>query len=341
MDVRVYDLGPNQMRRFYRGGKRIEAFRGLPPADDDAPEDWVASTTTVHGEDELGLSRLEDGTRLVDVFARDPEAFFEPAHRETFGSDPTILIKLLDAGERLPVHFHPDDGVAARALGSPQGKTEAWVILDAEADASVHVGFARDIGKDELAKMVAAQDADALLGELNHVPVKAGDSIFVPAGLPHAIGEGILLLELQQPSDLSLLLEWRGMSQADAFLGLEPAAGLSALTRSRVSPPDLEHLRERRGASLFPPEADRFFRAELISGGARLQPSFSVLVCCAGEGVLASESFDPVAVRRGSTILVPFAAGATQLIGSCDAVRCRPPTERVFPASRARRHPGR
>jgi mannose-6-phosphate isomerase len=325
-DVGIYDLGPNQIRRFYRGGKRIAAFRGSPPADGDAPEDWVASTTTAHGEHELGLSRLEDGRRLVDVFGADPEAFFEPAHREMFGGDPTVLIKLLDAGERLPVHFHPDDGFAARSLGSPHGKTEAWIIFEAEANASVHVGFARDIGKDELAEMVAAQAADALVHELNPVPVKAGDSIFVPAGLPHAIGDGILLLEVQQPSDLSLLLEWHGMQEGDAFLGLERVAALSAVTRSRVSPSELEHLRTSRGGSLFPPEADRFFRADRVSGGARLDASFSVLVCYAGEGVLTSESFDPIAVRRGSTLVVPFAAGVTGLTGSCSAIRCRPPS---------------
>ena len=325
-DVGIYELGANQIRRFYRGGKRIASFRGLPATDNAAPEDWVASTTTVHGADELGLSRLEDGTRLADVLARDPAAFFEPAHRGAFGSDPTILIKLLDAGERLPVHLHPDDGFAARWLGSQHGKTEAWIILEAEADATVQVGFARDIGETELVEMVVARDPDALLGELNPVPVAAGDSIFVPAGLPHAIGEGILLLELQQPSDLSLLLEWHGMSEADAFLGLELAGALSAVTRSGVSPPELEQLRERRDALLFPQEADRFFRAELISGGARLEASFSVLVCYAGEGVLGSEAFDPIAMGRGSTVLVPFAAGVTELTGSCDAIRCRPPS---------------
>jgi mannose-6-phosphate isomerase len=332
-EVGFYDLGPNQIRRFYRGGRRIAAFRGLLVSDDEAPEDWVASTTAVHGEEELGLSRLEDGTRLVDALARDPAAFFDPAHREMFGSDPRILIKLLDAGERLPVHFHPDDGFAARSLDSPQGKTEAWIILEAEVGASVHVGFARDIGEAELVEMVIAQDADALLADMNPLSVQAGDSIFVPAGLPHAIGEGILLLELQQPSDLSLLLEWHGMSQADALLGLERDAALAALTRSRVSALELEQLRDGRGASLFRREADRFFRAELISGGARLEASYSVLVCYAGEGVLASESCDPIVVRRGSTVLVPFAAGVTHLTGSCEAIRCLPPGPRVFPQS--------
>lgn len=318
----VIELGPNQIRRFYRGGERIASFRGAAGGDDDCPEDWVASTTVVHGESELGLSRLADGVRLVDVLARDPAAFFEPAHLQRFGSEPALLIKLLDAGERLPVHVHPDDEFAAANLSAPCGKTEAWIILEAGADACVHVGFSSELHERELAHLVAEQDADALLGEMNRLPVAAGDTIFVPAGLPHAIGEGILLLELQQPSDLSLLLERAGMSEADALLDLPPEQALAAVT---CSVPDLDHLRLTRGASLFPSEADRFFRAGLVEGADRLEPAFSVLIGYGGAGTLDSESAGTVTVRRGSTVLVPFSAGTTEVSGSWQGIRCRPP----------------
>ena len=318
----VIELGPNQIRRFYRGGERIAAFRGAAGGNDDAPEDWVASTTVVHGESELGLSRLADGVRLVDVLAQDPAAFFEPAHLERFASEPAILIKLLDAGERLPVHVHPDDEFAAAYLSAPCGKTEAWIILEADADACVHVGFSSELPERDLAHLVAEQDADALLDEMNRFPVAAGDTIFVPAGLPHAIGAGILLLELQQPADLSLLLERAGMSEAEALLDLKPEQALAAVTRSV---PDLDHLRLTRDASLFPPEADRFFRADLVEGGDRLEASFSVLIGYGGAGTLDSESAGTVTVRRGSAVLVPFSAGATEVSGSWQGIRCRPP----------------
>ena len=109
--------------------------------------------------------------RLADVLAGDPEAFFEPAHLSAYGPDPAILIKLLDAGERLPLHFHPDAAFAARHLGSEHGKTEAWVILEAEPGATVHVGFARDVGADELSELVAAQDLEALLEAMNPLAI--------------------------------------------------------------------------------------------------------------------------------------------------------------------------
>lgn len=307
--MRPIELGPNQIRRFYRGGARIAAFRGH--GDDDAPEDWVASTTTVHGEAELGRSRV-DGELLADVLAADPEAFFERAHLERFGAEPALLIKLLDAGERLPLHLHPDERFAAEHLGSPYGKTEAWIILEARPDAAVHVGFSRDLGADELDAAVARQDIEGMVAAMNRLPVAAGDFVYVPAGLPHVIEEGIFLLELQEPSDLSLLLEWGLVPEEDAFLGLPRELALQAVTRATVDV-----------AKGFPAEADRFFRAEWVESGATLEPAFSVLVVTEGEGSLETEH--PVPLRRGSTVLVPFAAGEARLTGSARAIRCRPP----------------
>ncbi len=321
--MKPLELGPNPIRRFYRGGARIAAFRGLPSDGDEAPEDWVASTTTVFGEADAGRSRVEGGVLLADVLAADPAAFFEPAHLAAHGAEPGILIKLLDAGERLPLHFHPDRRFAAEHLRSPHGKTEAWVILEAEPGATVHVGFGRDVGEDEFRRLVAVQDVDALVARMNQLPVAAGDAIFVPAGLPHVIGAGILLLELQESSDLSLLLEWEGvMAESDALLGLPRDLALSAATRAAVDPATLT---AHRGVSLFPAESDRFFRADLLSGGDRLEAGFSVLVVTAGEGELFSEHGGPLRVGRGSVVLVPFAAGKGRLAGSARAIRCRPP----------------
>ena len=321
--MKPFELGPNQIRRFYRGGSRIASFRGLPPPGDDAPEDWIASTTTVFGEEELGMSKLDGGVRLADVLAADPEAFFEPAHLAAYGPDPTVLLKLLDAGERLPLHFHPDAAFAAKHLDSSRGKTEAWIILEAAPDACVYVGFVHELVAEELAAKVEAGDIGSWLAAMNRVGIRGGDSIFVRAGVPHVIDEGILLLELQEPSDLSLLLEWKGlMSEDEAFLGLPREVALEALVRAPVDP---AHLTSSRGSSLFPPEADAFFRAELVRVGQRLEAAFSVMLVTEGDGELLTENAEPIALRRGSVILVPFASGAAELAGSLRAIRCRPP----------------
>jgi mannose-6-phosphate isomerase len=308
--VKPLVLPPNQFPRFYRGGPRIAAFRGIPPAGDRTPEDWIGSTTRAWGEGN-GPSRLADGSELAAVLGADPESFFGPSHLARHGAEPGVLVKLLDAGERLPVHYHPDRAFAERHLGTPHGKTEAWIILEAERDAAVWLGFERDFDP----VWVETQDVVSMLAAMQHEPVAAGDVLYVPAGVPHAIGEGILLLELQEPSDLSLLLEWRGIvEQEDAFLGLDAAQALEAL---RAAPPD----RAREPGRLLPEAADAFFRAD---EGAEFDAGFAIAVVRAGEGTLEC-SEGSVPVRRGATLLVPFAAGPWRLTGDARAYRCRPP----------------
>ena len=126
-------LPPNQLARFYRGGARIDQLRGAASHDaggasprvdgrasthvDGGPEDWVGSTTTALGADSEGLSRLPDGRYLRDAIKERLIGFLGPDHVRRWGSNPALLVKLLDAGERLPVHFHPGRAFARRELG--------------------------------------------------------------------------------------------------------------------------------------------------------------------------------------------------------------------------------
>jgi mannose-6-phosphate isomerase len=323
--VNAIELPANQLHRFYRGGARIAAFRGLELVDDEAPEDWVASTTVVHDDGELGLSRLPAGGLLRDAIDAEPEAFLGHAHVERFGSDPALLVKLLDAGERLPLHLHPEAAFAKRHLDSRWGKTEAWIIIDAVPGATVHVGFTRDLERDELEQLVREQEIETLVAAMHRVPVAAGDSIFVPAGTPHVIGAGIFLLELQEPSDLSLLLEWKPGGEEEAFLGLPHELGLEAVDRRRTPDNQLTRLRRNRGGSYFPSDADAFFRADRLLEGSTVDAAFTVVVVVEGDGELVAEHADGVHVHGGSTVLVPHAAGAVTLRGSSRAIACRPP----------------
>jgi mannose-6-phosphate isomerase len=332
--VRPVVLPPNAVPRFYRGGPAIAALRGSEPVGDHVPEDWIGSMTTVFGEKELGLSRLPDGRLLRDAAVADPVAFFGPDHAARHGADPGMLVKLLDAGERLPVHVHPDSQAARELLGSPYGKTEAWIVVaTAGPDASVSVGFREDVGAETLAGWVRDQDRRAMLDALNSFTVRAGDAIFVPAGVPHVIGEGVLLVELQEPADLSVLLEWQGFETSDAHeatLGLGWEAVLRCVELAGRDPAQLRAARgDGNGAvsSLLPPEADRFFRAERTapSPTARLERGFAILVVTEGAGILHGGKGDPLPLRRGDGVLVPWAAGTCRLEGDLVAIACRPP----------------
>jgi mannose-6-phosphate isomerase len=323
--MRPLTLPPNVLRHFYAGGVRIAALRGTEPADH-TPEEWIgAANTTFDGS--RGLSRLEDGTLVRDALEGDPEAFLGRAHAARFGADPALLVKLLDAGQRLPVHFHPDRAFAERELGLTHGKTEAWLIVEADPGAAVHVGFTRDVEPGEVREWMDAQDAGAMLGAMRELPVAAGDAIFVPAGAPHAIGEGILMVEVQEPTDLSVLLEWDGfeIGEDEGHLGLGWDTALGALDRSAWDEARVEALRgPGAGRSLLPPAADAWFRAERVRGGDELDAGFSILAGLAGSGELGGVPFE-----RGTALLVPHGAGPLTLSGDAEAIRCRPPDPAV------------
>ena len=234
-------LPPNPIRHFYRGGPAIAELRGIDVGGDHSPEEWIGSASTLFGESERGLSRMPDGGLVRDALAADPEGWLGADHAARFGASPALLVKLLDAGERLPVHHHPDHPFAHEHLGRDFGKTEAWIVLAARDGAEVAVGWREDVADDTLRAWVDDQDHDALLGALNPVAVSAGDAVFVPAGVPHAIGEGILIVELQEPTDLSVLLEWDGFGIDDeqaATLGLgwDVALGRPCAARAATAP---------------------------------------------------------------------------------------------------------
>jgi mannose-6-phosphate isomerase len=338
--VNAVKLAPNQLHRFYRGGEAIARFRGVAFDDEYAPEDWVGSTTTIHGENGLGLSTLPDGRLVRDAILADAQAFLGPVHAARYGPDPALLVKLLDAGERLPVHAHPDRAFAHRHLGLDHGKTEAWLIVETgSAPATAYLGFAEDVGQRELADWVERQDGERMLGALNELEVEPGDSIFVPAGVPHAIGEGIFLVELQEPSDLSVLLEWRGFQvdgARDGHLGLGFDTALGSIRRAAVGADELARLVRKTAAvpasrpgvlSLLPHDASAFFRAERLHPhpAVSLEPAFAILVVVDGDGQLVCEDGETLRLSRGETALVTYAAGSTELTGALDAIRCLPP----------------
>ena len=226
------------MPRFYRGGPAIAALRGIEPAGDRVPEEWVGSTTTVFGEQELGLSRLPDGALLRDAVAADPVGFFGPEHAARRGADPALLVKLLDAGERLPVHVHPDGAFARELLGSPYGKTEAWIVVaaaGARRQRARRLPRGRERGD---ARALGARAGRGARCSTRSTPstVRAGDAIFVPAGVPHAIGEGVLIVELQEPTRplhpaRVAGLRHRGRGRGEPRPGLGGRAGLRRARR--------------------------------------------------------------------------------------------------------------
>ncbi|HVN11036.1 MAG TPA: class I mannose-6-phosphate isomerase [Kineosporiaceae bacterium] len=334
-------LPPNQFDHFYRGGARIAALRGTDPGPTPyrRPEEWVASTTTRAGQATQGLSRLPDGTLLRDALAADPVGWLGSAHVERYGADGVeLLVKLLDAGERLPVHLHPTRAFSRQHLGLAHGKTEAWVVLEADPGAVVGLGLRTPLTRDELADLVRSGQGGALVEALHTRPVRPGDGILVPAGTPHAIGAGVLVVEVQEPTDLSILLEWEGYAidgQREGHLGLGWDLALAAVDLTVWSPSDVGRLvvsAPVAGADALvpalPPEAASYFRAHRVDAGAGLvdvPAGFAVLVVLGGAAELIPQDGRTLGLTRGDIALVPWAAGPWSLLGDATGVLTRPP----------------
>ncbi len=328
--VRLFSNQP--ANRFYRGGSKIRSFRAgqaLAAEGNHVPEDWVGSTTTIFGERETGLTEMNDGQRLLDAIEQDPIHWLGDAHVERFGVDTMLLVKLLDAGQRLPVHIHPARDFASAHLNRSHGKAEAWLILEG---GTVHLGFNRDVGVDELEDWVSAQDTESILDAMHAVPVAAGDSVLVPPGLPHAIGEGIFLVEVQEPEDLSILLEWEGFAidgVQEGHLGLGFETALAAADRRGTSSEEIQRLilRQGLGPSTLVAGSAPYFRAEkwTVASSTEYDSGFSILIVTAGAGEIHSAQEQTLKVTRGDTLLVPHAAGSFMVSGELTFIRCRPP----------------
>jgi mannose-6-phosphate isomerase len=296
---RVHRVLPTRVHRFYRGGKLIGALRGEAEDDGDHPEDWIASVVHARNptrdEPEAGLSRLEDGRLLRDAIAEHPG----------YWGEPTVLVKLLDSANRLPVHAHPDRAFTRANLGSDYGKTEAWIVVATrDRDAEVWVGLRDEVEREQYRDWIERQDHDALLGSLNHVRVRPGDTIYVPAGVPHAIGPGALIVELQEPTDFSFVCEWDGfpIEPEDAHLGLGWDRALDVLRLDAHEP-----------ALGLPEEAREFFWVD-----DRAEPAgrFAVLLVVEGEGEI-----DGQGARPGDAFAVPAAAAPFDVRGDLRLLR--------------------
>ncbi|MBB4929793.1 mannose-6-phosphate isomerase [Lipingzhangella halophila] len=327
------------MEHFYRGGHAIRALRGGPQRCERSPEEWLASVTARFGAEPAGLSRLPDGAFLRDAIAADPQGWLGADHHARFGARTGVLAKLLDAGERLPVHLHPDRDFARQHLSCGHGKTEAWIVLAAEPGATAHLGFSVPVDRAELTGLVQRQDPAELLSRMHEVPLHAGDTVLVPAGLPHALGAGAFVLEVQEPTDFSILLDWRGFAldgPAEGHLGLGFDLALEAVRRDPLRRGEVEALRLSGAANagaadhlrrLLAEEAEPYFRADLVrpATSAAVPAGFAVLVVLHGSGELRTRAGEHVGLARGDVLAVPHAAGPLSVRGDVTAVLCRPP----------------
>lgn len=185
-------LNPALQERIW-GGKKLKTLFGYDLPYEKTGEAWVISAH------ENGPSTVKNGSfagkTLREVWENNPELFGKEKTDEDF----PLLVKILDANDNLSVQVHPDDSYAQEVEKEPYGKTECWYVLDCEEDSEIVFGH-QAASKEEFKQMVEENKWDELL---TRIKVKPGDFFYVPSGTIHAIGEGIVILEIQQSSDIT------------------------------------------------------------------------------------------------------------------------------------------
>ena len=231
-----------------------------------------------------------------------------------FGTQFPLLLKVIDAAKDLSIQVHPDDALAQQR-GMPYGKTEMWYVMDVEPGSRLISGFRRDVEPGEYRAALAAGHLEELLHA--EQPAK-GDVYFIPAGRVHALGQGLMVAEIQQTSDCTYRIYDYNRRDADGNLRqLHTEEAMDAIDFSAVG----DHASTRYEAR--PDETTTlahcpYFTTSLIPLTRPLRKnledvdSFVIYFCV--EGLAAVKSMDTIVpIHTGECVLVPAVADSVEL----------------------------
>ena len=224
---------------------------------------------------------------------------------EKFGLGFPLLIKIIDAQEDLSVQVHPDDDLAQQRY-EQNGKTEIWYVIHAEENAGIYVGFNKPVEKQDYIDAVQKKEIASLL---QFYPAKKGELFFIPAGTVHALGKGVQVAEIQQPSDVTYrIFDWNRVDAAGMSRELHVAEALDAIHFNENEKYKIEFEEKFNTTStLFRSE---FFNINVLIFDQPLQKnyanidSFVVYLCVEGEVHLFGDDFHEV-LYTGETALIP------------------------------------
>lgn len=315
----IYKLKENRVYRTYFGGKHIDAFLGKETAEDSHfPEDWTASLVKAFnpGREDIteGYGKTEDGREIREICERKARC----------------LVKLLDAAERLVIQVHPTRALAKEFFNSEYGKTECWYFLSCDKDAHVYIGFKEGVTPEGWRDVFDRQDIPAMLNMLHKIPVKEGDCIFVEGGVPHAIGAGCFMIEVQEPSDLMGITERQTPSGLPLpEIKLHGGIGVDKMMQLFIYEGQTEDAVKKKysltgkeiskgvKAIVDDSRTDKFSLTELTNGACASVGGLSgVAIVTEGEGMLCS-----LAVKKGDRLYFENEEALT-LSGDCKVVVC-------------------
>ena len=284
------------------GGNKLKTEYGKDTDLSPLAETWELS---FHKD---GKSLLENGTPLCDVATEEDLG----DNCKGFDFFP-VLVKFIDAQDKLSVQVHPSDEYALKHENS-LGKTEMWYIVDADEGAGIYLGFEKDITREQFEKAI---EEKKLTDFLKFIPVSKGESYFIPSGTIHAICAGCLICEIQQNSNITYRVYDYGRRDKNGNereLHVAKAMDVSDLTA--IEPKEL-NIQTEDGLLKG---INKFFTATLVEiNGSKAfktdKNTFRCFTCLEGEGKIGD-----VNINKGETVFVPATASAFDASGNFSAI---------------------
>jgi len=353
-------LIPSVFEHMYNGGKlRAEFLCEDDPEDDYRPEAWLFSTTQAATPGRENPSK--EGYCFVATPSGRPvtiDTFISLFPHETVGDDHFlvyggrdlgVLVKIFDVGddERIPIHWHPTSEFAQEHLCSPNGKNEAWIIIGIRDQGTAWIGWKEAMSKEKMINLIDSKSTETIRSCMHEISLNVGDVLSLPAGTVHAIGSGVCVLEPQEPTDFSIIVEYERfmVTEAECHLGLGWDLALDSVNLEAM---DLVELFEKitpvsgivhddgNGTtveSILSLDLDPYFGANRVTVATQLVvpgvagDRFHCMTVLSGEGAL-SGLFGTIDICKGESYFIPV---STDYIIKCtsddnlEAIRCYPP----------------
>ncbi len=305
---KLFPLEPQYRERVW-GGQRLKA------ADPPVGEAWVAF------EESRVQSGEHAGRTVAELSSEYGEELLGRRVFETTGTRFPLLVKLLDCADWLSVQVHPDDEQAERLVGKGEfGKTEAWHFIEAEPGASIYAGVKQGTSKEELAEAIRQ---GRVLEVAERREVKAGETVYIPAGTLHALGPGLLLYEVQQSSDTTYrVYDWDRPASAGRKLHVEESVAVTDPRKAAAVRPAPELFGTAAASALDCP----YFELEVIRLGDEALDeetggeTFHLLTVTEGASGLSCGG-EAVRLAKYETALVAGGAGAYRLRAEAGGAR--------------------
>ncbi|MHC4158522.1 MAG: type I phosphomannose isomerase catalytic subunit [Planctomycetota bacterium] len=294
---------PIYKRRIWGGQKLREVFKKDLPPFEKIGESWELAD--LPNDKSIIINGELAGQTLISAVTKYPK---EITGDENFSPPFPLLIKFLDAEDILSVQVHPDEQ-ACRRLGEGVPKTECWYIISAETGAVIYKGLKRGVSREQFAEAIEKGNVAELLAE---VPVEAGQCHFLPVGTAHSIGPGLLIAEIQTPSDTTYrVFDWNRVDETGKPRQLHVRQALESIhfdasgdnitvtTIGRLA--DCEYFKIDKGHQAK--------NCELLLSPGEME----TLIIITGQGAILGPEENSIEFNAGDCLLIPAAyEGAMQ-----------------------------